>query len=600
MSDNTDMYAVEELSEASSSEVFQNSQDAGLSMEPVYLEFKLSEVKRYYTSGPVPSLHDIVVHVRKHYPNPWQRVCISTDAALSPTDLENMLIFIKGRNEDKMRASLGLSGRIFCPVEASPRTRGSGDYGIRNAISEFTLMYNIKDFEILIYGDDEESLREVRNYIEDHQIPYRVYYPISFLTTIAMMKDGVDIAPYADRARRASDRNEVTVAFLKNLIDEISEEIRSGKNKIQNSEDTRSIYAKWLTATLIHMHQLQPVHLKSYISEYVDLKLGYPFEKLSLYERAKFFKELPSFMGYISRNQEVICMAGILPGGKIYPTPAVLYNFERDCVVTDDTRLLTLDKFELIDSREIFKQSKNPYWMNLSHDEVKRLSTLDYEEDAKWLAKFVEVRRKALAEMAANKIPYCDLFLNLHNTALGIYQGEHYLIYITDEFAMNVAIISDYFSLPVFVVPESEFHRLVGLNIVGSEVFPMTDRYQALVSEGLTQRSTALQVASAFTFKPAIDTFLLMCTELARTNAAQLSYYDRRLRCDKLVMPITTHIDSKFTPKTHLFQHLDFDSFFEDEHAREQLSVCGSLNSFKAVGGKLEITYNSFKGSALL
>lgn len=582
-----DSRSLNDLMEMENEEVVDESDSTSENAAPVEMEVRGTDVSRYYSDRDVPDIRDIVIHVRSKYPNPWQRVIIDTDLSVPVKDLEDMMIYVKGVNEDKVREVRGLGSYCYCPVRVSSEFVGQGDYGLRAKLAEYSTTYNVNSYEILIYGEDTEALQGVWDYIQNHgDIQHGVYFPVSFTNSLKLFSNGLDVAPYARRLMDASTRNAITSEFLKGIMDELRNEVRNGKIAIQDFEETRSIYAKWLTMCLVQEFSLPPVYLSSYISEYINMKIAYPFEKLSFFERVQFIRNLPQTVGYVGLNQEFKCLYTIQK--KVYPNPAIAFDMQSGEVLTEDLdERFALENLEIFDYRGMFTQSRD-YFVE-QQTGLAAAGTADSDTDKKLVSLFNE-----MTEAAA--MP--DVFMSIRNTVLAKLNGRTYIVYYTEPFGVWGFLQSEYFGAHPYAVYEEEFHRLIDVKVILAE----REKQNTVASSEGNSKFQQIMLRASTTFKPAIPTFLLMCSELSRYLATDMSYYDKRLRCDRNVIPIITHSDSQLCDKKSVFNYIDLLNLRRDPMAKDVVSAFGTLNSDagSAFLSKIPVSTDTFRGCSLL
>ena len=214
-------------------------------LDTAEMTIKFADVPRYYTTGNVLDLRDLVIHIRSKYPNPWQKVILDGDISLPTADLEGMRIYIRGKNDGKAHTISGLGRLIYLPLCVTAENSPDTGCGLLEKLAEYSTAYQIDDFEVLVYGTDVDSLQRVWEFVQSHsEIKQKVYFPPLLIDSVKLFDDGIDLAPYAKRFHEASIRRELTSTFIRSVLDELRGIIRSGKVRLQDFEDTRSKYAK--------------------------------------------------------------------------------------------------------------------------------------------------------------------------------------------------------------------------------------------------------------------------------------------------------------------------------------------------------------------
>lgn len=542
-----------------------------------------AELPRYYSETELPDVKDLIIEVRRVFPNPRQRVIITTDMSVPVKQLADVLIFVQGVNDTEANIIRGLGPYCYCPIEVKQEFIGQGDYGIHAKLAEYTSVYNVTSFDILIYGE-EDAMRGAWEFVhEGSGISQQIYFPVSFTTHLKLFTNGLDIAPYARQLLEAQYRNELSSALLKSVMDELRDVVKSGKTAIQDFEETRSIYAKWLTMCLVQEFSLPPVYLGSYISEYINMKVAYPFEKLSFYERVMFLRNLPEQVGYIGKNQEFRCIFSIRK--KIYPNPALVFDLEAGCVITEGLEQFALDKVQLADYRSMFPQSQQ--YFHEKQTGIVKSAGGDADVDRKLVSMFTGM---------TDRVAGGEVYLTIRNTCIAIVGGKRYIIYYTEPLGVAGLLQSPYFGTEPFVLYEEEFNNLIDVKIILAIRAQQEERSYEVGS----QKFQTIMLKAKSMFVPAIPTFLLMCSELANNLPTDLSYYDQRLRCDKNVVPIITHADSTLRPKITVFDYVSLQNIRKDIIGRNALTAFGTLNSEAGYINKIPVSTETFRGSGLL
>lgn len=555
-------------------------------LPPESLSFTAEDVHRYFSVDATLDLRDVVIYIRSICSNPWQRVIVESDIPLPVADLEGMRIYVRGKNEEKAQSVSGLGSLLYCPIRVD--SSAGSDFGILNKLAEYTTTYNLTQFEILIYGDDVEALQGAWEYLQSHaDITQRTYFPATFTDSLKLFDNGIDIAPYAKKLAGAHARNSLTSSFLSDVMDSLRQEVKSGKIYIQDFEETRSVYAKWLTMCLTQEFRLPPVYLTSYIAEYINMQIAYPFEKLSFYERLMFLKNLPTDVGYVAKNQEIACLFHVVQ--KVYPNPYIAFDLATGEVIFDDVaERFKIENLSVLDYRTMFSQVSE----SKSTTSLSKSGTTDEEIDRQLVGIFTQ---------ATAASPVKDLYMSVRNTAIVSCDGHQYLLYFTEPFGVGGFLQSDYFGRHVFMVTEDDFHRLIDSKVILAD---MQRQAASTPQEGQEQFTAIMRLDTQF--RPAVDTYTLMCAELSRYLASDLSYYDKRLRCDRCVLPIVTHVDSGLSAKRTVFDgtgaddHISLLNLRYDKMGSQAITAFGGLNSSIGVYDKIPVSTETFRGCKLL
>lgn len=543
-----------------------------------------SEVPHYFGNKSAPDLRDIILYVREKFPNPHQRVCIKTDMTLPAKDLIDQLIYISGVNSDKLHELRGLGTTVFLPIRITDQSMDDSDFCIYDRITEFIQVYGVTSFEILVYGDNEEQLVKVWEWVQSTaDMHYKVSFPPDVTKQLKLFENGIDIAPYARRMEQAEHRNDLTTKFLRELMNELREQVKAGKTAIQNFEETRSLYSKWLTIALIQEFDLPPVYLASYINEYVALQVAYPFEKLSMFERLSFVNSLPADVGYIGKNQEFRCLFHII--SKIYPTPTIAFDLAAGKVITERLEDFKMEALHIVDYRSQFKES-HEYFTTPSKG-VAVVDRGDRAIDVKLGKVFVQMMKASNIE---------DDCMTVRNTVMAKFHGRSYILYYNEPLGLVGSLQSEYFGAHPMVIEEEEFRNLIDAKII------LALRRKEAARDVVVGNSqfTDIMVRAQKTFKPAIPTFVLMCCELATLYGSELSYYDKRLRCDRRIVPIITHADSKLKSGRTVLDYITLENLADDPIAADSISCFGTLLSTTTTATTLPVSIQSFRGCKLL
>lgn len=543
-----------------------------------------NDLPYYFGDKSTPDLRDIILCIREKYPNPHQRVLVQTDMTLPVKDLLEQLIYIRGVNDEKIKEFRGLGATVFLPVRITDKSMEDPDFFIYDRITEFIQVYGVTSFEILVYGDNQEQLAKVWEWVQTSaDIHYKVIFPPIITKQLKLFENGIDIAPYAKRMKQAEHRNTLTTEFLRGLMDELREKVRSGKTAIQNFEETRSLFSKWLTMCLIQEFDLSPVYLSSYINEYVDLQVAYPFEKLSMFERLNFVSSLPADVGYIGKNQEFRCLFHIIK--KIYPYPTVAFDLATGEVITAGLDQFDMQELQISDYRVRFTGSRN--YFSINEGGIVAADNSDRATDQKLGQVFIRMMKAANIE---------DDCMTVRNTIMAKFHGKSYILYYNEPLGLVGSLQSEYFGGHAMVVQEEEFRNLIDAKII------LALRRKESARDIVTGNSqfTEIMVRAANTFKPAIPIFVLMCCTLATQYGSELSYYDKRLRCDRCIVPIITHADSKLKSGNTILDYITLENLAADPIASGTISCFGTIMSNTGAATTLPVSIEAFRGCKLL
>ena len=546
-------------------------------------EVMRKDVTRYFATGMTPDYKDIIVHVRSKFPNPYQKVVVTTDMSLPATSLRELSIYVKGETDMYVDEVRGLTGAVYMPLEISEETAKESDFSLHEKILEYTQYYGILNFDIIVYGTNDELLQRFWDYVhEEVSVPYTFLFPLAFTKKIRMFEHGVDISVYSSKLEHASFSNDLTTSLLRSVMDDVSREVASGKTAIQCGNDSRTLYDKWLTMCALQENQLPPTYLKSYISEHVELNIAYPFEKLSFFERISFLSNLPENVGYIGQAHEFTCLFKVVK--KVYPKPALAFNLKTK-TFDDDLEKFDMESMRIFDYRKMFKGSPSFF-----PEEQKGISSVD-SSDLAVDRQLSDIFTKMM-EMSGMTTAY----LTVRNTMMAQVFGDSYILYYTEPLGVAGMLYSEYFGQYPLVIKEEEFNHLIDAKVIlAKQAKEKSSNMKSGVSD-----FTDIMVTASSTFKPAIPAFVLMCSVLASGYDNRLSYYDQRLRCDRLAVPIVTHLDSELQRKPTVFDYLSYVNVKKDKVSANVVSAFGTLNTCEGFGNRLPVSIDSFRGCKLL
>lgn len=552
------------------------------SASPEKLHLAKDSVVSYFSQDDCPSLWDIIIHVREKFPDPRQQVVVTSDFPLSIRSLQSHLIFVEGETDQFVTDVPKLGQDCYCLARIDGTNCELEDCGINSIIVAFSSLYSVSQFDVLVYSDDDSLLSKAWEYVQSNRFDGISYkFPRRFTSKIQIAENGVNVAKYSERLSAAKRKNELDISTISTVVEEFRKEISQGKTAIQSTEDSRSLYSQWLTLLAIQEFDLPPVYVGSYISEYVECYVAYPFEKLSMYERVMFVRDLPEYIGYIGSNVDARSLFACRT--KIYPKPVAIFNITKEQMQPDLIEDFDLGTQPLYDYRAFFKESINPFTPPTTG--LSASGQGDSDIDRKWSAIFAAMI--ALADS--------DIYPSIHNTVVfKARSGEICVAYFDEPLGLVGVLQSPYFGLHAFTISEDEFHHLIDVKIL----LALWKQNNAASQDAASSFKSVVASARS-TFRPAIPIFLLMCVELA-TGLSGLSYYDQRLRCDRVCVPIVTHSDSKLTPKSSVFDFISLPNLLRDKYAASTITSFGSVNQSTKFKGKIPVSIESFRGCNLL
>lgn len=564
------------------------SSDNPLVLEPVTCILNASDIRIYFGKGTGSvNLFDVIIAVRERYPDPHQKVILESDMSLNEGDLQEQGIYLKGINDNKISAFEGLGNRVYLPVRVE--SENDGDFGIPSKLSRYVNESGITSFNVLIYGDSFDLLSQAWAWFNyESGLRCRAFFPPAVTSKAQLVKNGVDISALANKMATYAGSGQLSTQKITEIAEEARGLVKARGTRdtlVQDLESTRSIYAKWLTMLLIQEFDLTPMYMFSYINEYVDLEIGYTFEKLSMAERIRFLSKLPEDVGYIGNDRHFRCILKILK--KICPPPVLAFNLQTREVFSEnleDFEVGNNPSLKLYDYRTLFKESKS-YFMGQAGG-LMVASNTDVNVDGEIVKIFCEMAEKSDISGAC---------FSVHNTLIAELSGQKYILYYDQPLGLVCEAASEYFGTHTMVIGEEEFKHLIDSKVV---LAMNRSRVHRDVHKSNSEFNDII-LSSKKTFTPSIPTFVLMCCVLSSRSGNGLSYYDRNLRCSPCLFPIVSHVDSELSNKESILDYIPMAKLLSDPVAVCDLSCFGGLK-FHQSNGKLHVSVDSFRGCKLL
>ena len=267
---------------------------------------------------------------------------------------------------------------------------------------------------------------------------------------------------------------------------------------------------------------------------------------------------------------------------KVYPYPTLAFNLGTGEVISSGMEQFDMKSMTIYDYRSKFPGSRK-YFEEPSTGMVVA-GTADSDVDAQLSAIFTTMMDKA---------GLSDVYLSVRNTVLAQFRGSIYLLYYSEPLGIAGMLYSEYFIQHPTVIREEEFNRLIDAKVVQAAEAKgnMTD-----IAEG-NRAFMQIMVKANTTLKPAIPPYVLMCATLASKYNNELSYFDKRLRCDKCVLPVINHLDAD-RAKT-IFDYLSLANVKNDAVSKRAISSFGTLNANEGYLDTLPVSVDSFRGQKL-
>lgn len=566
---------------------------AEMSIEVVDVTLSTSQLSRVYSepAGAVDP-RDVIVAVRKKYPDPWTPVRLQFNGVVSETELEKANIFVK--SSEKIDALAGV-GRVYFVLS-------EGEDLEQNAV-EYEQLYGVAIDSVLFSYNANDVLSSVWDSTRNTKWEPLLQFPVSFSSTLRKLPDGLDVSVYAKEIQAKERRNSLTDRDVLSVLSEIYKEVDSGKVKLQNLEDTRTRVARWLTLCVTLKKNLTPLYLNSYVAEYLENKIIYPMSKLSFYERYVFTRSVPQIVGYIGVSNEVKVTLNVIK--RVAPNPVLVFDMENRKILPDGMLAeftLSMDKAEAglapMDYRTLFKQSAH-YWTGSSGSAAAQESgvnstalanTTDNDEAVDYMLRevFFEMIQKS-------SFP---VYPSIRNTALVQKNGRLYVAYFPEEFGLVAQLSSEIFGVGTEVVKEWDFHRLVSAPVVLACNLLDGVSDSALDSE-LRVDKASKALAMPQLLRPAVDPAVITAVELAGAQCTGLSYYDYHLRCDPQLFPVVFY-DDQGDKTAGIFDYIGVQQVVSDEWAKKNITAFGGISVGQDGTAKLNLSYQSFRRCRLL
>lgn len=555
------------------------------------ITLKSSSVKRYYSmqNDHTLDMTDIIIAVREVSPNPRVPVEVDTDLRLPGEELTSSGIFVKGSYKPESLNAYGVDSNITMPIKITEEDLKVEGFNLSHKVSMIKSEFGISKFKICLYSDNLDNLRQIWEYIPENTelSSMDIRFPKNITLALHLAKDGIDIAPYVAELDYLIATGSLSGKHLLAVKNKIKAEVDGGKRTIQYLSTVRTQTAKWLTLVLTQECSVSPVHITSYVTDYLDLEAGYPINKLSMAERVRYVSKLPKTVGYIGKTPDLLCQFEIT--APVLPDPTLVFDMNAGKLVDVDKEKFSISKIAIKDLRAIFPESaKN--WFRDNAGSSKSLATSasgDYEVDCKLSAMFVEMARQS---------PLRNNYITLHNTLLAQVDNKPYLIHYSEPFGLIGNLVSEFFGAQPFVVKETEFKHLIDSKFAAS--FQQVHGLVASATKTTSRDSyNKLMEKLPQTLAAPVPVSMQMCMDLVSYDVNDMSYYDTYLRRAKSLFPVVYHEDVEESKTDTVFDYISLESILADP-------VGSSITSFGTLQNEssstIPVSIDSFKGVRLL
>lgn len=579
------------------------------STECVSLSVEFSDITKYYTGSGSLDMRDLVIYVRERVPNPYCRVILRTSMKLPLEALQRMLIYKEGENADKSSDVQGIEGEVYCIMKIIDRSQVA-ESELESRLSAFSQDYSVDNPYILVYGSSVDLLLDTLDTVGGSKrlSKYHWAFPRCLSDIRQIRSDGIDLGKHAEEARRAASVLELGVSKLGSIMDAIHAEVLAGKTKLQSSEQSRSKYTKLFTLTEIAESWLQPTYHGSFLSDYVTFSVAYPLQMMSMLDRIRFMDKLPRVVGIVLPSHSNCCYFEVAMDGKIYPRPTLIFDVKAQSFVPEsEFHKFERENLKFADFRLLFPNSQltktTPSWRaymtkTRAPGLVQKGNTAgDAEADLR-----LSEALFTMAELSGEP----DVFPTLKNTVCARVDGRTYFIYYNESFGVKGTRISDVVTPQGCVIEESEFNKFIDIGFAYT-ICQQNRENEEDEEPGLVLKRKEQMLSLRNKFQFIVPPFVQMCAMVA-TDKSELTYYDRRMCCDKGVLPIVSHPDSGLSEQKTIFDFIPYRNIRRDRHSADIISAFGGINAdnpkvrenIKSMTeselGKLQVSYESFKG----
>ena len=586
------------------------------------VHMRLENVRRWWSSGSAIVSNDVIIAVRAKYHNPHQRVVLDTDMPLAWNELKGQFIF---QTDEESEGIAAFASDLAVAVEVK-----DNDYTeLADKIVRDKAYYELSSFRILLFGENKEMVRDAWEYLcSRSDISERIYVEPEANKLCSLKKNGIDIAKFCNALGHKADIRALTPEAGKAILAPLWEatDPARGENRVielQSPGSTRDIFFKWVTVMGVYEHGLPPHYEASFAMDHLDTGVGYPVSKLSLYERVKFLRDMPEWVGYLDKNALFDCLGQV--SLKICPTPKFVYKMDGSVAMkakkyeqsTVHPGMLTIPEGEfnlllcdMLDYKQLFTDKYFAESSGLYTPDDPEMAGLPFEEN-------VDANLMKIFENFMETFGIDDTLVTVYNTVLVYRDDGYWLAYMDEPLGIVLGLCSAMFGRYEHTMFESDFWRLIDRRFVTAIAVEEWNKFDDGVGFGdgnmLGDGKTTYRelIASSYqSLVPPIPPSELMYMTVAPAQCGSLPYYDRMLRCTARLTPVTTHPDSQLSNAPNLANKISITSILRDPMARKYITSFGCRNIERlardlkeGVSPSLDylpVTIDSFKGVDLL
>lgn len=595
------------------------------------LELKIADVPKYFDRYDAVCSLDIVAYVRKFDRIPDYNVFVVLDADCAPFDKE----FLSGHkiywsgvtgNEGDINSIAGLADNLQIPVYAEQLKPDREDLGLRDIWEEFGMRYDLDRYILLLCGEaDDPIISEAWRYaVESGASDIRCDVPPAVADARKIRENAIDITPELERISKLRNRNEFNRKTLFEIVDKIDAQIKDMQLRgispvIQCSGETEEAGVLPLYFTMKHF--LAPLYNEKHLDDYMKRSFNYDYNKLSLYERFQWVRNLPEEFGLLNPDANFHCFCtlcdeqlyvtlepdkeetalatqyGIHMGKKtakrIYPKPLYMAYFdmasnnfmlvqpERVIQVVDNEEsvddttweiymqlyrhvkmfdyLNYADVMEFADFRSLFPQSQNPF--GALYTPTSGQSQIANQNDLSLEdIKADFMLKNIFAQLAETVRKEYDeaIYPTVKNSLLYPVGDKKFMIlYCPGSLGVTCRLDSKYFDRDIHILGEEVFNRFIDRRTLLAVIAKGLQRGERNF-ESSNKRFAEIITVDQSNLLPALDLDIMLITCVLKPNNNGLSYFDRMLRTTKNVIPIVTDKDNALYTEPVIFNHFNY------------------------------------------
>ena len=570
-----------------------------------------------------------MILVRRSYPNPRDLVTLDSKIEINMSLSEGLRESNVFSSEDDRNFIGGFSGagsNPYCVFEIGVSEgwkRDAPDQGLRDFIAMCESGdggFALTDFNLIIAGHDDAVYKLVRQelgFIRSHH-GVHLCLPDRILNKVNDSPMALKMSTYVGELSREADKMKVTRGYLDGLLSRIDSDISNGRNQLVPC-NLASKSAKWLYLYIALNHPEVGVTPSTLFFNYVESEVAYPQNRLTLFERIKFLRELPRTFGYVDIYNKFYGF--ISPLALVYPDIEFVYDPSTGKPLRgyenianeppegyDPSNLLwktcVYNDFDLCDTASLFDASASDGSMSgLQLSLNQRLaSNTELMSCARTLQNKLSV--SVTTEDIAKDFVFCDIFARIaecadvnlayptwHNVVCARHKatGKPVYIYSPGVSGVKCQMLSNVFgalrgsvdgnNIKGFDIPESYFKYFCDYTFARASYDCDNDEMQ--FSNKITKTAEALAVRGVNTqCNPAVPLKERILCDINGRMSSNLTYYQRCLRCSDPLLSVQSRADSE-----QHFAGLDgVNGFTELSIMRDQLQQGSlSINSFGSI-----------------